>query len=70
MPRFYADGYWATSIKYIKAEVAQGKKTYATLQFGHNDQKIAGPEVMGANLVKMVDEMWAFVCLCDIDSKQ
>lgn len=54
---FIADGYWTTSMNYVKTAVSQGKKTYVTVQFGHNDQKIAGPEAMAANLVKMVDEM-------------
>lgn len=48
---FYANGYWNASMGYVTTAVSQGKKTYVTIQFGHNDQKIAGPEAMAANLV-------------------
>ncbi|KAF8919175.1 SGNH hydrolase [Mucidula mucida] len=56
---YVADGYWATSLDAIKTQVAQGQHTYVTLQFGHNDQKIAPPESMGANLTVMVQELRA-----------
>ncbi|KAL0580973.1 hypothetical protein V5O48_001065 [Marasmius crinis-equi] len=56
---FVADGSWDISIDAIKREVANGRKTYVTLQFGHNDQKIAPPESMGANLTTMVQEIQA-----------
>ncbi|KAG7089588.1 hypothetical protein E1B28_011255 [Marasmius oreades] len=54
---FVADGSWNISIDAIKRETAKGRKTYVTLQFGHNDQKIAPPESMGANLTVMVQEV-------------
>ncbi|KAF9267748.1 SGNH hydrolase [Marasmius fiardii PR-910] len=54
---FVADGFWTISLNAIKAEVAKGRKTYATIQFGHNDQKIAPPESMGANLTSMVQQI-------------
>ncbi|KAL0067125.1 hypothetical protein AAF712_005912 [Marasmius tenuissimus] len=54
---FVANGYFDISIKAIKAEVAKGRKTYATIQFGHNDQKVATPESMGANLTAMVKQV-------------
>jgi len=37
--------------------VAKGRRTLVTIQFGHNDQKIAPPESMGANLTEMVMEI-------------
>ncbi|KAF9267749.1 SGNH hydrolase [Marasmius fiardii PR-910] len=54
---FVADGSWDISIDAIKRETAKGRKAYVTLQFGHNDQKIAPPESMGANLTAMVQEL-------------
>ncbi|KAF9021445.1 SGNH hydrolase [Hymenopellis radicata] len=53
---YVADGYWAAALEAIKA---QGQHTYVTLQFGHNDQKIAPPESMGANLTAIVQELRA-----------
>ncbi|KAJ7866751.1 SGNH hydrolase [Mycena leptocephala] len=37
----------------------RGRRTFVTMQFGHNDQKIAPPETMGANLAIMVDQIRA-----------
>lgn len=37
---FVAGGYFATAIADIKKEAAKGNRVLATLQFGHNDQKI------------------------------
>ncbi|KAJ7285024.1 SGNH hydrolase [Mycena rebaudengoi] len=54
---FVADGFWNISLASIKAEVAKGRKTYATIQFGHNDMKIATAESMGANLTVMVNQI-------------
>ncbi|PBL03488.1 SGNH hydrolase [Armillaria gallica] len=54
---FVADGFWNISVVTIKGEVAKGRRTYATIQFGHNDMKIADPQSMGANLTIMVQEI-------------
>ncbi|KAJ8521889.1 hypothetical protein ONZ45_g1432 [Pleurotus djamor] len=51
---FVANGFWDISLSFIKSEVAKGRRTLATIQFGHNDQKIAPPESMGANMTAMV----------------
>ncbi|KAJ6576472.1 SGNH hydrolase [Mycena vulgaris] len=56
---FVADGFWNISIATIKAEVAKGRRTLATIQFGHNDMKIAPPESMGANMTVMVNQIRA-----------
>jgi len=49
--------FWNISIAAIRGEVAKGRHTLVTIQFGHNDQKIAPPESMGANLTEMVREI-------------
>jgi len=49
--------FWDISIAAIRGEVAKGRRTLVTIQFGHNDQKIAPPESMGANLTEMVVEI-------------
>ncbi|KAF9003982.1 SGNH hydrolase [Cyathus striatus] len=54
---FVADGFWNISIATIKSEVAKGRRTLVTIQFGHNDMKIAPPESMGANLTVMVEQV-------------
>jgi lysophospholipase L1-like esterase len=46
-------------VQFIEAEVAKGRRTFATIQFGHNDMKIAPPESMGANLTQMVQAIRA-----------
>jgi len=51
--------YWAISTAEIKKQVASGRRTLVTIQFGHNDQKIATPESMGANLTAMVQQVRA-----------
>ncbi|KIY66627.1 carbohydrate esterase family 12 protein [Cylindrobasidium torrendii FP15055 ss-10] len=56
---YKANGHWDAALPIIANEVADGKTTYVTLQFGHNDQKIAPPESMGANLTEMVQELRA-----------
>ncbi|KAF5347534.1 hypothetical protein D9758_014506 [Tetrapyrgos nigripes] len=56
---FVADGYWNISVATIKTEVAKGRRTLVTIQFGHNDQKIAPPESMGKNLTEMVQQIRA-----------
>ncbi|KAF4596335.1 hypothetical protein EYR40_007978 [Pleurotus pulmonarius] len=52
---FVADGFWDVSLSFIRSEVAKQRRTLVTIQFGHNDQKIAPPESMGANMTVMVD---------------
>ncbi|KAJ7903496.1 SGNH hydrolase [Mycena olivaceomarginata] len=56
---FVADGSFNISLANIKAEVAKGRRTLVTIQFGHNDMKIAPPESMGANLTTMVNQIRA-----------
>lgn len=41
----------------MRGEVAKGRRTLVTIQFGHNDMKIAPPESMGANLTAMVKQI-------------
>ncbi|KAF9030961.1 SGNH hydrolase [Hymenopellis radicata] len=56
---FVANGFWNISVAAIQAEVAKGRRTFATIQFGHNDMKIAPPASMGANMTIMVQEIRA-----------
>ncbi|KAG6842340.1 hypothetical protein C0991_010630 [Blastosporella zonata] len=49
--------FWNISLSAIQGEVAAGRKTIVTIQFGHNDQKIAPPESMAANLTSMVQQI-------------
>ncbi|TRM64848.1 SGNH hydrolase-type esterase domain-containing protein [Schizophyllum amplum] len=56
---FVADGYWDIALGYVSEEVVKGRRTLVTVQFGHNDMKIAEPESMGANLTIMVQELRA-----------
>ncbi|KAG7451189.1 SGNH hydrolase [Guyanagaster necrorhizus] len=56
---FVADGFWNISVAAIEGEVAKGQRTFVTIQFGHNDMKIADPESMGTNLTIMVQEIRA-----------
>ncbi|KAJ9090916.1 hypothetical protein QFC19_009341 [Naganishia cerealis] len=50
-------GLYEQAINATKAEVADGKSVFVTLQFGHNDMKIAGPESMAANLTQFVSDI-------------
>ncbi|EJD48508.1 SGNH hydrolase [Auricularia subglabra TFB-10046 SS5] len=54
-----ASGQFETALGFVRALVAEGRRTLVTVQFGHNDQKIAPPESMGANLTIMVDAIRA-----------
>ncbi|KAJ7593143.1 SGNH hydrolase [Mycena floridula] len=56
---FVADGFWNISLAAMKAEVAKGRRTLVTIQFGHNDMKIAPPESMGANITIMINQIRA-----------
>ncbi|KAF9565272.1 SGNH hydrolase [Agrocybe pediades] len=56
---FVADGFWNISLAAISGEVKRGRRTLVTIQFGHNDMKIAPPESMGANLTSMVEQIRA-----------
>ncbi|KAF8896341.1 SGNH hydrolase [Infundibulicybe gibba] len=56
---FVADGFFAISLATIKAEVAKGRRTLVTIQFGHNDMKIAPPASMGTNLTSMISQIRA-----------
>ncbi|KAH7105309.1 SGNH hydrolase [Auriculariales sp. MPI-PUGE-AT-0066] len=51
----FESGQFDVDLDVIRSFVADGKRTFVTVQFGHNDQKIATPESMGANLTIMVD---------------
>lgn len=52
---FIASGLFNISLTAIRGEVAKGRRTLVTIQFGHNDMKIAPPESMGQNMTIMVD---------------
>ncbi|KAH7104127.1 SGNH hydrolase [Auriculariales sp. MPI-PUGE-AT-0066] len=52
-----SSGQFATALNTIKSQVAAGRKVYATVQFGHNDQKIGDASAMGVNLQTMVDQI-------------
>ncbi|KIY71492.1 carbohydrate esterase family 12 protein [Cylindrobasidium torrendii FP15055 ss-10] len=54
---FVDDGFWDISIAQINAQLADGLTTYATIQFGHNDQKVGDAALMGDHLVTMVEEI-------------
>ncbi|QRV75501.1 carbohydrate esterase family 12 protein [Ceratobasidium sp. AG-Ba] len=54
---FRTDGSWNMTIESARQEVANGRKTWVTVQFGHNDMKVMTPEAMGVNLMKFVDEI-------------
>jgi lysophospholipase L1-like esterase len=41
-----ASGQFNTSLSYIRGEVAKGRRTLVTVQFGHNDMKIVGAPLM------------------------
>jgi len=56
---FVAGGFWNISLATMQAEIAKGRRTLVTIQFGHNDMKIAPPESMGANLTVMVQQIRA-----------
>ncbi|KDQ16242.1 carbohydrate esterase family 12 protein [Botryobasidium botryosum FD-172 SS1] len=54
---FVDGGYWALVLKDIKEQVAAKRETWVTIQFGHNDQKIAPPESMGTNITSFVRQI-------------
>jgi lysophospholipase L1-like esterase len=51
------DGFWALAMEDLKGEVAKGKTVFVTLQFGHNDQKIAPASSMAQNLTLFAEEI-------------
>ncbi|CAE6456905.1 unnamed protein product [Rhizoctonia solani] len=56
---FRDGGNWNLTLESAKSEVANGRKTWVTIQFGHNDMKVMTAEAMGANLATFVDEVRA-----------
>ncbi|KAF8199551.1 SGNH hydrolase [Pholiota molesta] len=54
---FVADGFFNISLAAVASEVAKGRRTLVTIQFGHNDMKIAPPASMGTNLTTMIEEI-------------
>ncbi|RDB25595.1 Rhamnogalacturonan acetylesterase RhgT [Hypsizygus marmoreus] len=54
---FVANGFWDISLAAIRGEVAKARRTLVTIQFGHNDQKVAPPESMAVNLTSMVQQI-------------
>lgn len=50
---------WAVALAALRGEVAKGRRTLVTIQFGHNDQKIAPASSMAANLTVMVRQVRA-----------
>lgn len=47
------------SLSTIRREVAKARRTLVTIQFGHNDERIAPPASMGANLTVMIKHIRA-----------
>ncbi|KDR86111.1 hypothetical protein GALMADRAFT_52134, partial [Galerina marginata CBS 339.88] len=43
----------------IKGEVANGRRTLVTIQFGHNDMKVTTPAGMGVNLTSIIQQVRA-----------
>jgi lysophospholipase L1-like esterase len=56
---FIASGLFNTSLSVIEGQVAEGRRTLVTIQFGTNDMKVSTPAFMGANLTTMVDQIRA-----------
>ncbi|KAL0567986.1 hypothetical protein V5O48_014005 [Marasmius crinis-equi] len=53
-------GHWKTAHTAIKSQVAAGRRTIVTIQFGHNDYvKVGKPQEFAENLVKMVKNVRA-----------
>jgi len=52
-------GNWDRALTDAASKVKEGKKVFVTLQFGHNDMKIAPPSSMGANLTSFVYQLKA-----------
>jgi hypothetical protein len=54
MPSYRAGGYWATVLSQVKTYKATNS-VFVTIQFGHNDQKVAAYEATySANLKQFV----------------
>ncbi|KAI0748145.1 SGNH hydrolase [Daedaleopsis nitida] len=51
---FFESGLFETSLAAVGAEAALGHRPVVTVQYGHNDQKIAPAEGMGKNLTTIV----------------
>ncbi|KAF9526077.1 SGNH hydrolase-type esterase domain-containing protein [Crepidotus variabilis] len=54
---YVAEGYWSAALSDVEQQVAAGRRTIVTLQFGHNDQKVALAESMAANLTYMANTL-------------
>ncbi|KAI5803677.1 putative esterase [Geopyxis carbonaria] len=57
---YVSDGYWASVLSLTKSHSAAGSAVFVTIQFGHNDQKLADfAATFQANLKRMVGEVTA-----------
>ncbi|KAK1226121.1 hypothetical protein PQX77_010909 [Marasmius sp. AFHP31] len=54
---FVEQGYWKTALDRAKEEVAKGRRTIFTIQFGHNDRRAGPPELLGQHLTTMVQQV-------------
>ncbi|KDR76260.1 hypothetical protein GALMADRAFT_139984 [Galerina marginata CBS 339.88] len=54
---FMTGGWFNISLAAIKGEVAKGRRTLVTIQFGHNDMKVTTPAGMGVNLTTIVQNV-------------
>ncbi|GHJ86295.1 hypothetical protein NliqN6_2697 [Naganishia liquefaciens] len=50
-------GLYGQALDAARSEVDSGKSVFVTIQFGHNDMKIAGPESMAANMTQFVSNI-------------
>ncbi|CDZ98794.1 SGNH hydrolase-type esterase domain [Phaffia rhodozyma] len=52
-----SEGFWDLALADVQNETEKGNKLFVTIQFGHNDMKIAPPESMAANLTSFVHQL-------------
>ncbi|KAL0064265.1 hypothetical protein AAF712_008850 [Marasmius tenuissimus] len=54
---FVEQGHWKTALDRAKEEVAKGRRTLVTIQFGHNDRRAGPPELLAQHLTTMVQQV-------------
>ncbi|KAF9261551.1 SGNH hydrolase, partial [Marasmius fiardii PR-910] len=54
---FVALGYWNISLNSAKDEVAKGRRTIVTIQFGHNDRRAGPASLLAEHLTTMVQQV-------------
>ncbi|KAG7097321.1 hypothetical protein E1B28_004680 [Marasmius oreades] len=54
---FVNQGHWKTALDLAKAEVAKGRRTLVTIQFGHNDRWVGTPDLLAQHLTPMVQQV-------------